>query len=120
METQFGRLGLVICFELRFPEFAQQLRKKGMEILLVPAQWGKLRTDHFRTLQKARAIETQCFTISSNTTGKIDIEYAGHSSIYDPWGRELICAQEKEGLFSADVDLSEVYKTREIVPMERD
>lgn len=116
--SSFGKLGLIICFELRFPEIAIELRKKEVEIILVPAQWGKARTDHFRTLLKARAIETQSFVMSSDTVGMIDTEYAGHSSIYDPLGRELICAGDKEGMFSADIKLSEVYKSRNTLPID--
>lgn len=123
VESSFGKLGLLICFELRFPKISAVLRKKGAEVLLIPAQWGKGKpgkdkTHHFTTLLKARAIELQLFVIASNTVGKIDIEYAGHSSIYDPWGNELVCAENKEGLFSAKLDLEKVYRTRKEIPIE--
>ncbi len=118
VESSFGKLGLIICFELRFPEISNELKKKGVEIIIVPAQWGEARTDHFRTLLKARAIETQSFIMSSDTVGMIDIKYAGHSSIYDPWGKELICAGDNEGIYSTDVKLSEVYKARKTMPMD--
>jgi predicted amidohydrolase len=118
VESSLGKLGLIICFELRFGEILSELRKRGPEIILVPAQWGKKRTNHFKTLLKAAAIQTQSYVISSNTVGKIDIEYAGHSSIYDPWGEELICAMEKEGIFNMEIDINKVNEIKKFLPMD--
>jgi len=118
-ESSTGNLGFLICFELRFCNIAYLLRKKGVEILAVPAQWGKERKEHLTILSKARAIETQSFLVVSNTVGKIgDIEYAGYSGIYSPWGEELVSAKEEEGLFFADIDLEEIYKVRNKIKME--
>lgn len=119
VETSVGNLGIMICFELRFPNISYTLRKKGVEIILVPAQWGKPRKMHFEVLSKARAIENQCFLISSNTTGKIgDIEYAGSSGIYSPWGETLAFIDEEEGLIEADIKLNEIYKVRRLIKMD--
>ncbi len=118
-ETSVGNLGIMICFELRFPNISYTLRKKGVEIILIPAQWGKPRKMHFEVLSKARAIEDQCFLVASNTTGKIgDIEYAGSSGIYSPWGETLAFVDEEEKLIEADIHLSEVYKIRNQIKME--
>ncbi len=118
-ETSAGNLGIMICFELRFPNISYILRKKGVEIILVPAQWGKPRKMHFEVLSKARAIEDQCFLVASNTIGKIgDIEYAGSSGIYSPWGETLAFIDNEEGLIEADIHLSEVYKIRNQIKMD--
>ncbi len=118
-ESSAGNLGFMICFELRFPNISYHLRKKDVEIILVPAQWGKERTEHLKTLSKARAIETQSYVVVSNTVGKIgDIEYAGHSAIYSPWGDLLDIEKNEEGIVSADIDLDEVYKVRNKIKME--
>ncbi len=118
-ESSNGNLGIMICFELRFPNISYTLRKKGAEIILVPAQWGKPRKYHLEVLSKARAIEDQAFVIVSNTTGKIgNIEYAGSSGIYDPWGETLAFIDEEEGLIQADINLNDVYRVRKKIKME--
>ncbi|WP_457624441.1 nitrilase-related carbon-nitrogen hydrolase [Persephonella sp.] len=118
-ESSNGNLGIMICFELRFPNISYTLRKKGVEIILVPAQWGKPRKKHLEILAQARAIEDQCFVIVSNTVGKIgDIEYAGSSGIYDPWGERLAFIDEEEGLIKADINLNDVYRIRRKIKMD--
>ncbi len=118
-ESSAGDLGMMICFELRFPNISYTLRKKGVEIILVPAQWGKARTEHLKVLSKARAIEDQTFVVVSNTVGKIgNVEYAGYSGVYSPWGEELVNAKEEEGLFETDIDLTDIYKVRKKIKMD--
>ncbi len=118
-ETSAGNLGMMICFELRFPNISYTLRRKGVEIILVPAQWGKSRKEHLQILSRARAIETQSFVVVSNTVGKIgSIEYAGASGIYSPWGEVLSYADEEEGLFETDIDLADIYKVRKKIKMD--
>ncbi len=118
-ESSVGNLGMMICFELRFPNISYSLRKKDVEIILVPSQWGKERKNHLKILSNARAIETQSFVAVSNTVGKIGkIEYAGNSAIYSPWGECLVDAKEEEGIFKADIDLTEVYKVRRLIKMD--
>lgn len=118
-ESSAGNLGFMICFELRFPNIAYHLRKKDVEIILVPAQWGKERVEHLKVLSRARAIETQSFVVVSNTVGKIgEIEYAGHSGIYSPWGDILDIERNDEGVVWTDIDLDEVYKVRNKIKME--
>ncbi|WP_456399999.1 nitrilase-related carbon-nitrogen hydrolase [Persephonella sp.] len=118
-ESSNGNLGIMICFELRFPNISYTLRKKGVEIILVPAQWGRPRKEHLEVLSQARAIEDQCFVVVSNTTGKIgDIEYAGSSGIYDPWGNIIDFIDDEEGIIKADISLNDVYRTRRKLKME--
>ncbi len=118
-ETSVGSLGVMICFELRFPNISYTLRKKGVEIILVPAQWGKERKKHLEILSQARAIENQCFVIVSNTVGRIgNVEYAGSSGIYSPWGDTLVHANSDEGIFETDIDLTDIYKVRRKIKMD--
>lgn len=118
-ETTAGNLGIMICFELRYPNISYTYRKKGVEILLVPAQWGLSRKEHLETLSKARAIETQSFLILSDTTGKIGkVSYAGSSAIYSPWGEKLAYLDNEEGIIEADINLNEVYRVRKKIKME--
>lgn len=116
--TTKGNIGILICFELRFPELALKLRKKGVEIILVPAQWGKARKKHLETLSLARAIEEQAYLLVSDTVGKIgDLEMAGSSGIYSPWGDILDFEDNGERLLSATIDTKEIYKVRRAIKM---
>lgn len=118
VDTTKGKLGILICFELRFPNLAYKLRKEGVEIIIVPAQWGRARKEHFEVLSKARAIEEQAFLISSNTVGKIgDLEMAGSSGIYSPWGKTLDFADNEEKLLYGELDIKEVYLVRRAIKM---
>lgn len=90
VQTDNG-IGLTVCYDLRFPELYQTLSKENFTIVNI-ASWPKKREEHWQTLLKARAIETQSFIIGVNRSG-IDgnkLEYAGYSSIYSPLGEELI------------------------------
>ncbi len=116
--TTKGNLGILICFELRFPELALKLRKKGVEIILVPAQWGKPRKRHLEILSVARAIEEQAYLLVSDTVGIIgDLEMAGSSGIYSPWGEILDFEDNGERLLSATIDTREIYKVRRAIKM---
>jgi predicted amidohydrolase len=118
-ESSAGNLGIMICFELRFPNISYTLRRKGVEIILIPAQWGASRKEHFEVLSRARAIESQSFVITSDTVGKIGkVSYAGSSAIYDPWGEELAFIDDEEGLIEAEIDLSEVARVRKKIKMD--
>lgn len=77
------RAGVVICYDLRFPELTRSLAQQGIRILFVPARWPLKRDDAWRTLLKARAIENQVFVIGCNAPGG----EGGHSYAYDPLGR---------------------------------
>ena len=118
IETSKGKIGILICFELRFPDLAYKLRKNNVEILVIPAEWGKSRKKHFEILSRARAIEEQAFVITSDTTGEIgDIEMAGSSGIYSPWGDVIDFEDRKERLLEGLLDLKEVYKVRRAIKM---
>jgi len=119
IETSLGRLGIVICFEIRFNSITNKLRKEGAEVLLVPAMWGIERREHFKVLTRARAVETQSFLIASNGWGQVGKTFFGGSSgIYSPWGEILAYKEDGEGLIFAKVDLSEVRRVRKKLPVE--
>lgn len=118
-ESSAGNLGFMICFELRFPNISFHLRKKDVEIILVPAQWPKERVEHLKVLSRARAVETQSYLVLSNTVGSIGgVEYAGHSCICSPWGDILDINKNDEDVVSAYIDLDEVYRVRNKIKME--
>ncbi|KAI8999353.1 carbon-nitrogen hydrolase [Gaertneriomyces semiglobifer] len=88
--TPVGNLGLAVCYDLRFPEMSWLLRKKGAEILTYPSAFTiKTGQAHWKTLLRARAIETQCYVIAAAQVGEHNSKRAsfGHAMIIDPWGK---------------------------------
>ena len=101
------RCGLITCYDVRFCELIRTLALRGIDILFVPAQWPAVRTEHWRTLTRARAIENQIFLACCNGCGTAgETVYGGNSAIYDPWGVVLAAAGEGEEIICADCDLS--------------
>jgi deaminated glutathione amidase len=120
-ETEFGRLGLSICYDLRFPELYRGLMAVGAEVLLVPAQFQQTTgRDHWEILLRARAIENQCFVVAAGQWGEFGAgarRSYGHSAIVDPWGRILTEAPEEgSGVWSADLDFAELRRIRLTLP----
>jgi deaminated glutathione amidase len=120
-ETEFGRLGLSICYDLRFPELYRGLMAVGAEVLLVPAQFQQATgRDHWEVLLRARAIENQCFVVAPaqwGTFGGGSRRSFGNSAIVDPWGRVLVQAPEEgTGVWSTDLDFGELRRVRRTLP----
>ena len=70
VDTELGRLGVLVCYDLRFPELARYYFHSGVEVLVVPGQWPESRGQHWRTLLRARAIENEVFVVGCNRTGQ--------------------------------------------------
>ncbi|MFJ7934190.1 carbon-nitrogen family hydrolase [Sporosarcina sp. NPDC096371] len=113
------KMGVIICYDLRFPELSRELALQGAEVLHVVAEWPTARKEHWHALQKARAIENQMFVVSCNSVGEYNnVEYAGMSMIIDPWGSELSVGKEqREETIVNDVSLDLVAKIRKDVPV---
>ncbi|MDO4487968.1 MAG: carbon-nitrogen family hydrolase [Eubacteriales bacterium] len=115
------KCALIICYDVRFPELTRSMTVEGVDVLFNVAQWPKVRMEHYHTLLKARAIENQMFTVGCNSCGSAgETVYGGGSVIFDPWGRELICAGEHEESISADCDMSIIKGIRESINVFRD
>ncbi|WP_369405033.1 carbon-nitrogen family hydrolase [Piscibacillus salipiscarius] len=101
------KFGLIICYDLRFPELIRPLALEGAQVLSVVAEWPSARVNHWRTLQIARAIENQMYVVSSNRIGSYDgTEFAGHSIAVDPWGDVLAEGSlDQEEVLSLSLDL---------------
>ena len=95
-------VGVMTCYELRFPEMARHLAERGADLLLLPAAWvrGPLKELHWETLARARAIED---TVYVAACGQVSERYCGLSAIYDPMGVALVSAGETEELVSGEV-----------------
>ncbi|ADC89366.1 Nitrilase/cyanide hydratase and apolipoprotein N- acyltransferase [Thermocrinis albus DSM 14484] len=117
-ETRHGILGVLICFELRFPQLGWELRRKGAQIICVPSMWGLARKDHLRILSRARAIELQSYLLLANAWGVSgDEEYAGSSAIFGPWGEILAFAEVGDTVLKANLDMAHLEKVRKTLPL---
>ena len=119
VDTPWGRMGLSVCYDLRFPDLYRALTNSGVTMLLVPAAFTvPTGQAHWHVLLRARAIEAGCFVIAPAQTGRHEDgrETYGHSLVIDPWGDILLDMEEKAGLALADIDLSRVEEVRGRVP----
>lgn len=116
LDTVWGRVGLMVCFDLRFPELSRRLALDGAEIILVPAYWPAPRLEHWRLLLKARALENQVFVVGCNRSQEPGGEKFGFSAIVDPQGNIVAEAGTKEVLLTVDIDVGRVREIRERHP----
>jgi deaminated glutathione amidase len=109
------RLGLMTCYDLRFPELARVLVDQGAEVLVVPAAWvaGPRKVEHWRTLARARAIENTVFVVAAAQPGP---RYSGHSLVVDPLGDVLAEAGEDAAVLRATLDRSVLEEARRTNP----
>lgn len=118
--TPFGKIGLTICYDIRFPYLHRALAKGGAEILTVPAAFTVPTGEaHWEVLLRARAIETGAYVLAAAQGGlhADGRETWGRSTIVDPWGRVLAkCDDDEPGVVVADLDLAEVAKARRAIP----
>lgn len=99
--------GLIICYDIRFPELTRKLTVPGLELLFVVSQWPAVRIPHLQVLTAARAIENQMFLSCCNACGTAgQTVYGGHSAIIDPWGNVLAQAGAEEEIITASCDFS--------------
>lgn len=117
--TPWGKLGMTICYDLRFPQLYRTLAQHGAEFIAVPSsfqhQTGKV---HWHTLLKARAIETAAYILAPAMCGEHpgSRQTYGHSLIVDPWGEVLADGGETPGIIHAEIDPARVAKIRNMMP----
>lgn len=107
VDTPVGKVGLAICYDLRFPQLFMQMREQGAEIFTLPAAFThKTGAAHWQSLLRARAIEQQCYVIAANQCGWHDDQRQtwGHSQIIDPWGEVQTELDESPGIAVATVN----------------
>lgn len=118
-ETAYGKVGLSICYDLRFPEVYRGLALRGATLTFVPSNFalytGK---DHWETLLRARAIENGMYIVAPATIGSGGGGFTayGRSLVVDPWGTVLACAADQVGVTLVTIDLERVQKVRENLP----
>lgn len=122
VDTPIGRLGLAICYDMRFPDLFRALSDAGATALSVPAAFTRPTGQaHWHVLLRARAIEAAAYLIATAQTGEHEDGRAtyGHSLVIDPWGEVLLDMGEEAGLGSAEIDLARVEDVRSRVPVLR-
>lgn len=113
--------GMMICYDIRFPELSRTLALGGAKLMFVPAEWPNPRLHHWRTLLTARAIENQMYVIACNRMGVSgETSFFGHSLVIDPWGEIVAEAGEEETILYAEIDLALVDEVRSRIPVFED
>jgi predicted amidohydrolase len=116
VNTSLGKMGMMICYDLRFPEMARSLATAGAEVLVAPSAWvkGNMKEEHWITINKTRAIENGCYVIAPDQVGNI---YCGRSLVVDPYGKILLDMKKKQGIDFVNINLNKVKQTRKILPL---
>ena len=120
VDTPWGRLGLAVCYDLRFPDLFRSLSDAGADMLAIPAAFtvptGKA---HWHILMRARAIEASAFVIAAAQTGSHEdgrVTY-GHSLVVDPWGEVLLDMGEASGVAVVEIDFGRLAEVRRQIPV---
>jgi predicted amidohydrolase len=115
IDTELCRMGIQICYDIRFPELARKQALDGVKLLLIPSYFTTS-LEHWRILLQARAIENQLFVAACNCCGfGGGVRRFGHSMVIDPQGRIIAEAEDEEMILFASIDLLHVEKTRKTV-----
>jgi len=118
-ELPWGRIGLTVCYDLRFPALYRALAEAGASYLTIPSAFTRPTGEaHWHVLMRARAIETGCYVFAAAQGGRHESgrETFGHSLVVDPWGRVLAEAGTEPGVVFADIDPGEVALARSRIP----
>ncbi|XP_021933022.1 nitrilase homolog 1 isoform X2 [Zootermopsis nevadensis] len=120
VETPVGKVGLAICYDMRFPELSLTLAKTGADILTFPSAFTfATGAAHWETLLRARAIESQCYVVAAAQTGTHNSKRSswGHAMVVDPWGTVVAQCSEGTSVAIAEIDLSYIQKVRSTMPV---
>jgi deaminated glutathione amidase len=120
VETDIGRIGLAVCYDLRFPELFRRLSECGAEVIVVPSAFtAHTGAAHWHTLVRARAIENQCYVVAPNQYGATQHGFRnyGHSLLVDPWG-DIVAegGEHEDAVLTADFSAARLADVRRVIP----
>lgn len=115
-KTKFGTIGIMICYDVRFPELARILALEGSDILAIPSGWvhGIMKEEHWTTMIKARAIENGMYVIAPNQVGNI---FCGRSLVVDPLGSIMTDLGDKIGMEIVEINRDRISQVRKVLPL---
>jgi len=117
VDTPLGKIGMATCFDLRFPELFRKMVDKGAELFLVCSAWPYPRLEAWQMLNRVRAMENQCFLVSSNAVGMNQgVQFVGHSMVVDPWGVVMAGGGDEETVIQTEIDIEKVSAARKTFP----
>jgi len=119
-DTEFGRMGVAICYDIRFPELSRKMALEGAKIIYLPAAFNMTTGPvHWDLSIRARALDNQVYFAACSPARDEEGVYVayGHSSVADPWGRITAAADEKEAIVYADIDTDYVDEVRQQLPL---
>ncbi len=119
IETEFGKIGIMVCYEIRFPEISRKLVIEGADFIFVPTGWvaGNMKEDHWQTILRARAIENTVYMFGANQVNNM---FTGCSMIVDPMGLVIASAGEEETLITTPIDIDRIKRVRSKLPSVKD
>ncbi|CAM9416275.1 unnamed protein product, partial [Hapterophycus canaliculatus] len=120
VETPFGMIGVGICYDMRFPELSMAMRAAGSVLLCFPGAFNMTTGPaHWELLQRARALDNQCYVVTASPARNPDSKYQawGHSSVVDPWGTVVATTEHEGALVVAEVDIGRVEEVRKGIPV---
>jgi len=120
VETEYGKIGVGICYDIRFPELALLMRQRGCSIFFYPGAFNTVTGPaHWELLQRARATDNQVFvaTVSPARNPASTYQAWGHSSVVNPWGEVIATTEHEPAIVFADLDLSKVQEIRQSIPV---
>lgn len=122
IDTPFGKLGIAVCYDVRFPELFRAMVAKGAQIIALPSAFTQVTGEaHWQPLLQARAIENQCYLIAANQGGTHDHGRMtwGQSMIVSPWGEVLAQAQQSPAMVLASFDADKIHQIRQQMPTQQ-
>lgn len=118
-DTKYGKMGVVICFDVRFPEMVRATAMRGAKIIFLPAQFNDMSgPEHWDMTVRMRAIDNELFVVGAGAALNPEIKYKawGHSMVADPFGHALVSCDETEQIVYCDIDLDRVEQVRKELP----
>ena len=120
-QTDFGKIAIMTCYDIRFVEQSRAYALKGAQAIIVVSNWAKPKLNHWRVMLQARAIENQLAVVACNRVGQaVDCVYFGHSMIIDSWGEIVGEGGEEEEILTGVIEGEKLRTVRQTIPMYKD